>query len=300
MTMNKTSFALSALSLVLLAGCGSSVSQVPEPNEDLMTIGKTTYTKGDVYELIKESDGADMLISMALIDIYNKEVPVDEEMEKEADEKYEALAANYEDILTSLKEAGYPDKQAYIDEILIPSVQSEKLTEKYFLENKDAIINEFEPSISQIIQTDSKENAEDALKALKDGKDVEEVVKEYGSETASFTGVEQTITTQNTTLPTRLINSLSSAKSDGVVDEVFENDDATSWYVGVVVSNNFEDNVSKYVETLSSDTDLSKEIVISYLSKYNFEVHDQFLFDVLKINNPEYLVTRPDLAEASE
>lgn len=298
--MKKTAvLACCALGL-LLSGCGSSTSEIQDQSETLMTIGDTTYTKGDVYELIKESDGPDLVLSMALTDIYDKEVPVTDEIKEEAQAQYDELAASNEDLEQQLTDAGYSGKDEYIENILIPNVQSKQLTLMYFKDNEDLIVSEYEPSIAQIIQCSSEENANEALQALKDGDDVEKVADQYASETASFTGSEQVVTTQSTTLPTRLIKSLSSAKEAGILDEIFVNDDETSWYVAVLVSNNYEDNVDQYVDALSSNSTLAKEVVVSYLTKYGFEVHDQYLFDYFKANNPEYLVTRPDLSASDD
>ena len=41
-------------------------------------------------------------------------------------------------------------------------------------------------------------------------------------------------------------------------------------------------------------------ILFAVLKKYNFEVHDQDVFNNLKANNPEYLVSRPDLSESDD
>jgi foldase protein PrsA len=294
--MKKLACALVFCSL-LLAGCGRSQSEIQDQNETLMTIGDTTYTKGDEYELIKNSEGTDLLISLALTKIYDTEIGRTDEIEQEAQEQYDELAEANENFEDQLKAAGYEDGQQYIDNILIPSIQSQKLTEKYFEINETAIKEEYKPSIAEIIQCDDEETAQKALDAIKDGTSVEDAAEKYASETASFTGSEQVVTTLNTTLPTRLINSLFDATEDGVIDEVFVNDDETSYYVAVLVSNDYSENISEYVTSLSSNSDLAKEVVIYYLSEYSFEVHDQYLFDQLKLNNPEYLVTRPDLSE---
>lgn len=298
MKMNK--FCLGAcMALLVLSGCsGKNTSTIADENTSLFTVGDVTYDKGDLYTLIKESDGPDLLITLALTKIYDAEVPRTDEIKEEAKKDYDELAKQTENIETQLKEAGYTDSQQYIDMVLIPNIQSKKLTELYFEKNEDSIVENYKPSVAKIIQCDSKENAEKALSALKEGKSMEDTVKEFASETASFKGEEQVITTNNTTLPTRLVNSLSSAKNAGVVDEVFANDDESSFYVADLVSDNYKDNISKYVDALSSDSELAQQVLIYYLSEYKFEVHDQYLFNQFKINTPQYLVTRPDLMES--
>lgn len=297
MKVKNSFYALAALAL-LIAGCSnSSTSTVQNQSDVFMTIGDTTVDKGQIYNLIKESDGPDLLISLALTTIYDKEVPRDDAIKEEADKQYEDLLKTNESLEEQLKKAGYASREAYIDQILIPSVQSKKLTEKYFDANEDSIKADYSPSVARIIQCDTEKKAKDALAALQEGKKVEDVVKEFGSDTATYKGEEKVVTTEDATLPARLVNSLADAKAAGVISEVFENDDKTSYYVADLVSNDYKENASKYVDALSSNTDLANKVVIYYLTEYSFEVHDQYLFDQLKANNPQYLVTRPDLME---
>ena len=39
---------------LLLTGCGGAQSTVSDSSESIMTIGDTTYTKGDLYDLLKQ------------------------------------------------------------------------------------------------------------------------------------------------------------------------------------------------------------------------------------------------------
>ncbi len=45
---------------------------------------------------------------------------------------------------------------------------------------------------------------------------------------------------------------------------------------------------------------MAKSCLVYYLTKYDFEVFDQELFDYYKQNTPEYLVTHPDLMETAK
>lgn len=48
---------LFVLSALLLTGCGAHTTQVNDESEKLMTIGDTTYTKGDEYTMVKKAMG---------------------------------------------------------------------------------------------------------------------------------------------------------------------------------------------------------------------------------------------------
>ncbi|EOS60609.1 hypothetical protein C815_01281 [Firmicutes bacterium M10-2] len=291
---------LLVLSALMLAGCSVHNTSINDANEQLMTIGNTTYTKGDEYTMIKKSNGPALVIQKAQEIIYEKEVPVTDAMKKEAQEQFDQISQANPDTETQLKNLGYSGKDEYIEKVLLPSVQAEALMDKYFVDDQDTIESQYHPSLAQVVQCEDEENAKKALEALKDGKDAQEVAKQYAVDSSSYKGDETLVTTNDTALPTRLINALATAKKPGVMDEVYAtDDDQPSYYVAVLVSNNYDENVDQIAEMLGSDSSLSKGCLVYYLTKYNFEVHDQELFDYYKTNSPEYLVTRPDLTETA-
>lgn len=107
---------------------------------------------------------------------------------------------------------------------------------------------------------------------------------------------------KKTDISTRMISKLYKTKKAGVIDEIFTNESSgtTYAYVAVLVTNTYKDIKDEVYTTLSSDDDVKKACLVYYLKKYNFEVHDQDVFDNLKANNPEYLVSRPDLAKSKD
>lgn len=291
---------LLVLSALILAGCSVHNTSINDASEQLMTIGNTTYTKGDEYTMIKKSNGPALVIQKAQEIIYEKEVPATEAMKKEAQEQFDQIAEANPDTETQLKNLGYSGKDEYIEKVLLPSVQAQALMDKYFVDDQDTIESQYHPSLAQVIQCADEENAKKALEALKDGKSAQEVAEQYAVDSSSYKGDETLVTTNDTALPTRLINALATAKKPGVMDEVYStDDDQPSYYVAVLVSNNYDENVDQIAEMLGSDSSLSKGCLVYYLTKYNFEVHDQELFDYYKTNSPEYLVTRPDLTETA-
>ena len=56
---------------------------------------------------------------------------------------------------------------------------------------------------------------------------------------------------------------------------------------------------AQYASYETGLTDIPVSVLHSMAKKYNFEVHDQDIFDYLRSNNPEYLVNHPELAESS-
>ncbi|WP_286078965.1 hypothetical protein [Faecalibaculum rodentium] len=298
---NKSWIAAGAAGLLFLAGCSGATASVSDPDKELMTIGDVTYTRGQEYEYIKKSTGPNLVMQKAEEVIYDKEVPVTDEIRKQAEDNYNEYAKTSDNLESYIQSMGYKDRQDYIDKVLIPAVQAEKLLTKWFTDAQEEIVQEYKPSRAQIIQTDSKDSADKALQALKDGKSAQDVAGQYQMEGTSYNGTAAIVTTMDTVLPTRLINTLSSAESKaGVVNEVFENDDKTQFFVAVLVSNNYDDIKGELESTLKNDSTVTEKCLVSYLTKYDFRVFDQDIFDYLRVNYPQYLVTRPDLMESAD
>lgn len=298
---NKSWIAAGAAGLLFLAGCSGATASVSDPDKELMTIGDVTYTRGQEYEYIKKSTGPNLVMQMAEEVIYDKEVPVTDEIRKQAEDNYNEYAKTSDNLESYIQSMGYKDRQDYIDKVLIPAVQAEKLLTKWFTDAQEEIVQEYKPSRAQIIQADSKDSADKALQALKDGKSAQDVAGQYQMEGTSYNGTAAIVTTMDTVLPTRLINTLSSAESKaGVVNEVFENDDKTQFFVAVLVSNNYDDIKGELESTLKNDSTVTEKCLVSYLTKYDFRVFDQDIFDYLRVNYPQYLVTRPDLMESAD
>ena len=298
---NKSWIAAGAAGLLFLAGCSGATASVSDPDKELITIGDVTYTRGQEYEYIKKSTGPNLVMQMAEEVIYDKEVPVTDEIRKQAEDNYNEYAKTSDNLESYIQSMGYKDRQDYIDKVLIPAVQAEKLLTKWFTDAQEEIVQEYKPSRAQIIQTDSKDSADKALQALKDGKSAQDVAGQYQMEGTSYNGTAAIVTTMDTVLPTRLINTLSSAESKaGVVNEVFENDDKTQFFVAVLVSNNYDDIKGELESTLKNDSTVTEKCLVSYLTKYDFRVFDQDIFDYLRVNYPQYLVTRPDLMESAD
>lgn len=287
---------------MMLTGCSEATATIKDKDETIMTIGDTKYTKGDEYELLKISTGSDLTMELVKQAIYKQEVKVTKEMKEKAQKQVNDYKENMENFDEQIHSLGYKNSKQYMNKVLIPSLQASELTEKYFTDAKKDIQKTYKPSKARIIQCENKATAKKALKALKNGTDPEEVAQQYMVDSAKYSGKETLVTTKTTDLSTRLINTLSKTKKSGVIDEVFTNESSgtTYAYVAVLVSNTYKDIKDDVYTALSSDDDVTKACLVYYLKKYNFEVHDQDVFNNLKANNPEYLVSRPDLSKSDD
>ena len=151
---NKSWMAAGAAGLLFLAGCSGATASVSDPDKELMTIGDVTYTRGQEYEYIKKSTGPNLVMQMAEEVIYDKEVPVTDEIRKQAEDNYNEYAKTSDNLESYIQSMGYKDRQDYIDKVLIPAVQAEKLLTKWFTDAQEEIVQEYKPSRVQIIQTE--------------------------------------------------------------------------------------------------------------------------------------------------
>ena len=73
--------------LVALSGCSNASTNISDPSIKIVTIGNTTtITRGDVYPILKNQGGVSSIISQVTKIICDKEVPVDDEIKKKAEE----------------------------------------------------------------------------------------------------------------------------------------------------------------------------------------------------------------------
>ena len=250
--MNKMKWA-SCLLLIGLCGCSGAQASIQNGKDTLFTVGSTTYTKQDEYNLIKASNGGALTLQLAKNAVYDEVIGMDDDIRKAAQESYDDLASDYSDFEDQLKQMGYEDK----------------------------------PSIVTILKCDDDKTAQKAIDALKDGKELQEVYDTYTSADSSFSNEEIVCTTLNTDIPTRLINQAYKTKDTGVIDEVFTMDDGTTYsYVAIVSDKDYDKNLSKYEETISAGENFEKEMWVYYFTKYDLKIYDQTIFDYLKVNNP--------------
>ena len=286
--------------LMLLAGCSTGQTTLSNGSEKLMTIGNKTINKEDEYNLIKWVYGPTSTLNMVNNMIYDQEIGLTDEIKKEAQETLDQYK-EMEGFEEQIKAMGYESAEDYMNKVLVRPLQKSALQEKYFSEAKQAIIDQFDPVLAIIIETDSQDNADKALAALKEGQDGGKVGAQYASEDALYTGLEEIITTETSALPTPLLNAILDATQDGVLNEVYTNDTSTDdkiYYVAKVVSRDYDKNLSMIIKALSSNSEIIQDSQVFYLKKYDFEVHDQDLFDYYKVMDPEYLVSRSDLTQS--
>lgn len=281
--------------LLTLTGCKDAVSGVTNGNEALITVGKTEITKNDIYTGLKTENGVSAIIAKITSYIADKEVPVTEEIKKEAEEylaelKKSVSEDNWKAFLNSM---GYENDEQYIEERVVLSMQAKELTSTYIDANYDQLKEDYQIRKVQIFQTaDSKVAAEVQEKVKKGELTIPEAVKEYKDKvvTTTFNGNEQIITNA-VSLDSDVINNIMKVTEDDTLLDVYQfSKDLSKFYVVKVVSVDVKLDEAK--DTLLGLNTISDEGFAYYLDKYNFTIYDIDVFNGIQAQAPTYIVQK--------
>ena len=103
--------------LLTLTGCKDAVSGVTNGDEALITVGKTEITKNDVYTGLKTENGVTSIISKITAYVVEKEVPITDEIKKEANEYLAEVKKSISEVIVISMVDGY-EKAAEIAKVL--------------------------------------------------------------------------------------------------------------------------------------------------------------------------------------
>lgn len=275
-----------ALGMLLLAGCSDARASLKDPKTAVFSIGGQTMTKGDLYNFMLARDAGYYTINEARTIIYDKEVPVTDEMRKEAEETLESYKTMFGDSFASyLQSYGFKDEQDYLENSLILSLQQEALIKAYVNENLDALNSRYTPKKIRIMQFASQDAANTALEAVKSGANFEETAAANGSTVSAA----ETIATTQSSYATNVLSYLSTV-TDPTLSDVIADDSGANFYIIQVISANPADFHDEAVDTLAGISALSSEASIHYFEKYSFTVYDKTIYDQLQTNYADYLI----------
>ncbi len=277
--------------LVTLSGCKDAQAGLSDGKEALITVGKTTITKNEVFDSLKSQNGITSIISKATAFIVDKEVPVTDEMMKEASEttnefKLTLGEDKWDSFLTAM---GYDNEQQYIEERALLAVRAARLSTKYIEDNYDAVKETYQVRKVQIFQTSDSKVAGDVQAKVKSGElTIEEAVSQYEGVTTTYNGKDQ-IVTNATGLPSSAWESIMKVTEDNTLLDTYQwTSDLKTFYVIKVVQVDvpLEDALST-IENISS---ISDDAFAFYLDKYGFRVYDIDIYNGIKAQAPSYLV----------
>lgn len=256
-------------------------------NQNVLVSGsQIKVTQQDYFEVLLDQYGANEILNKAIDIIAEKELDDQEALDKAVDELTETYTQySNGDLEATAKKYGYESKDEYIDDIIVPAAKQQLLREKYLKEHLDDYIKDSQVTSFKKIVVDKESTALSLIKDMKSEEDFDKKMKEYGDK-AEDAGM---VTKNSSALDSNLKNALeklSTLEKDGIYSEAIKLSDDT--YAIVYVYDADHKNTDEIIDKLSSDADIQEEIEAIYLKKYNFEVHDKKMKDMVKELSDQY------------
>ncbi len=275
------------LALLMLTGCKDATAALANSGETLMTVGNTAVTKGELYNMLFATVGADTAHTDVMNRISAQEIEVTEEMKEEALNQVQFYTMMYGEQFTSFLDSMGMTEEEYAEKQILPNTLTGKLVEKYAEENFDSLCKTYDPLNAIILKFSSADDASAALSALKDGS---VTPAEAASENNSTSyGDEEVITIESTAYDTAALSVLRSMSVDDGWTQIPSSDGAT-FYVLKLVSHDPAEFKEEAVSALSEITAVSDQSTDYYLRKYNFHVYDINLYNAIKDLDANMLV----------
>ena len=277
------------LSAVLLAGCSSSYNtKVTDGSTKIISDKEVSVTKQDFYEYLLDNYGAEEVLNQALTAIANVEVTDEDKINELLNERIKSYD-QYTDggIDQYAKDMGYASTEEYKEIVLLPDVKQELLREKYFDDNFDDLIKEFNVCSLKKIVVEKESSALSIIEKATDETAFDKLMDTYGTDSAEDLGIVTKNSTLDDNLTSKLVD-LSKVEKDGVYSSAIKLSDDT-YAVIFVYDTDKEANKDNYLSTLTSNDDIITTVEGYYLNKYEFNVNEDKLKDAIKALSEDYI-----------
>lgn len=289
----------------ILTGCAGAQTSVKKGDSTLFQVGDTVVTKQQVYDTIKYNKGTSYSIEKIKQKIEKLEIKNEDQINKSISilyNQYEEYYGKEESFESQVKNSGYKDVNEFKKKVLRPQVLEELLMEKYANKHIDKYLKQYKPVIAKVLAVEGEDAAKKAAKKLKGGASWDDVYTKYTSQNSSYQNTKKVLTTSDSDLNPDDIKALYKNKKTGVMTKVYtpSNSDSTTRYLINVISCDAtsDEYYADFINQLKSlDSNFEKNLWKHYLKKHNFEIHDQDVFDIIRVDNPEYLYQYPKLSE---
>ena len=282
---------IGALCLLCLSACASTGGKSSISNgSDVIFEGPTTYTKADLYEVLKvSSEDAvlnDIIEKIAIakgIDMEDIETSAEETVQMYVDYGYESYIVYY-----------YGSVDAFKKNYITSGILTE-LCEDYVTSNLDEFVAEDNPVLMQMASFDSEETANKVIEEVEAGGDFETVVQENGyaydcpmevyidSDSLLSIDVKSYLNSTDTTGLSSIITTTTSAQdADGNITST------STYYLLNIESRDYNDFKEDYI-ALKADSIDSDDVKNALLTQYEIKFYDQ---DIYKLMSDAYEVLK--------
>ncbi len=290
---------LSGLLLIFMTGCENATANITNGKKMLMKVGKTTFTKGMLYDAMLDDDAGNTVVSEAMRLVADAEVETTPEIQEEAQKTYDDYKAQISETTDdpfeeAIKVYGYDSVEDFMN-YCITTAKSSHLFEQYIDEKWNDLMEQYYPVKAKMIYIKTNDKgadeaygrAQQAIDDIKAGKSFEEVA-EACTDNKSLTA-EKLYTRKSSSLDYNVLQYLTSTTTPGL-SQVVTNQDATGYYVIMVTNVNQSQLKDEFVSMLKDDTDFGDTVTGYFFKKHNFTVYDIDTFNTIKSNYPAYLV----------
>lgn len=278
---------LTVSALFLLTACTSAhYTKVSDGDSVIFTKNDgTSYTKQDLYTTMVNNDVTDLL-SIRLVNKLAELEGVDvESIRSEVEATTNSMVeAGYESFINSYYGSVENYNKSYISSQCLTALAKQTIEANF-----DKYVEDYAPYKAEIVYFDEKETAQAVIDAVNN----EESTFEYACTENGYEGeVSETLyTDSDSDLPVEVKDYVLNTENTGVsnvieVATTMTDSDGNStvtnrYYVVNLISKNVDDFKDEFIEKVASDID-TDDTINALLEKYNFEVHDQRVYELLK------------------
>ncbi len=273
--------------LLLLSGCSDKYTAVSNGSEVLMQVNNKKYTKEDLYGMAQVSNSDTFVINEAK-KVLNSGVEVTEAMKAEAETEY-ATAIKDKVEADVLKAAGYETKEAYIENLIYPTLKEKAVVKEYVRANYDSLASTNALKKVRIIEVKTEADGNAVIAKIKAGDSFESLIQTYNQST-TYTGAEVISTTNSganaaNILPTDVATVIASYTTPQLVENVINDSSTSKMFVIQVTAASpglfVEDGIT-FLSGLSTVTTAYYEVKFK---EAGFKVYDKGIYDAIKAGN---------------
>lgn len=274
------------VSLILLTACGNAQANISK-KEDLFRVEKQTLTSEDLFNTMKRTDRATLVLQDAK-EKMSADVELTDEMKKEAQEQLDMFKDIFgDDFEKTLAQIGMKDEKEYLEKLVYPELRFNTLVQKYTEENFADIFEKHPARKAKVLEVDPKK-ADEALKAIKE-EGIDKVAEDFHVENSPFAGKEQVyFLSEESQLPAAISKYLKDTDKKGLSD-VVKSDATESTYIIDIIAFEADDLKETLIEQYGQNQEIKEEITQELFRKHDFKVYDQTVYDNLLEHFPKYL-----------
>lgn len=279
------------LCLMFFVGCSDASAAVTNGNDTIVSVGGKKVTKEQIYEILRDQDAGETVLTLINNYIASKEVTLTSEIEAEAKAELATAIDDMGDSLDAfLDYYGYESTDAYYEKEVLPATLYSHLPEVYIQENWDAVVEYYFPTMARMLETTTSEAANAARAELMDGKSFDEVAKKYSTNSnAIYNGTEQLYSrNDSSTLSSYVVDFLRNAEGP-TLSAVLSNDAADKFYIVQITEKNPNQYSEAAIADIKESTELDADMMAYYCKKYDLRIYDINLYNIFQDYYPTYL-----------